>query len=139
MSSTSRVSAPSRRYHPDAYRFVFASLQYTQEKLQQSLPIDDDAIMDESGGSQPSGHISGGELLDGIREYSLVEFGLLARTVFQSWNVKSTRDFGEIVFELVERGEMRATDDDCIDDFDDVFDFHEALELAYRIPTNRIG
>lgn len=133
MGSTSHVSAPVSKYHPDSYRFVFAALQYTQEKLDRAMPVDDGDFDDSH-----SGHITGGELLDGVREFALAEFGLMARTVFESWNIRSTRDFGEIVFELVERGEMRATEDDRIEDFDGVFEFEQALDADYKISTGRI-
>lgn len=134
MSSASGSFVRVRKYHPDAYRFVFAALQFTQEKLDRTIPVEDGECDDIH-----SGHITGGELLDGIREFALAEYGLLARTVFSSWNVFATRDFGEIVFELIEQGEMRATEEDCIEDFDQVFCFEQALDADYRISTSRFA
>ncbi len=127
-------STPSRlRFDADAYRFVFESLQYTQEKLQKPRGLRDSESED---AEDEAAHISGQELLQGIRELALKRFGLLARTVFQTWGVGSTSDFGRIVFELVERGEMRKTDRDSLDDFVGVFDFEEALDREYRIETS---
>lgn len=144
MSATERASQTTRKYHTDAYRFVFAALQYTQEKLDRSVPVDEretderDLSGQDAGGLEGhSGHISGGELLEGIRDYALAEFGLMARTVFETWNIHETRDFGEIVFDLVERGEMRATENDCMEDFEGVYSFEQALDSEYRIATNR--
>lgn len=139
MSSTSGVFVRVRKYHPDAYRFVFAALQFTQEKLDRSLPVDsyDDAGQEDEG--LQSGHITGGELLQGVREYALAEYGLLTRTVFSSWNIFETRDFGEIVFELVDRGEMRATENDRIEDFEGVYSFEQAFDSDYRISTSRFN
>ena len=112
-------------YHANAYQFVFAALQYSQEKLRRD-------------GSNPqSRHISGVELLDGIREMGLRHFGLLAKTVFSFWGVTTTEDFGRIVFELIETGRMRKTDDDHLDDFVDVYDFSEVfVDGNYEIDTS---
>lgn len=119
--------SPQLRFHPDAYRFVFEALQYMQEKLRK--PRHDD-VEDESA------HLSGQELLVGIRELGLHKYGLMARWVFRHWGVHSTEDFGRIVFELVDRGEMRKTDRDRINDFLEVYEFEEALDQAYDIPAH---
>jgi uncharacterized repeat protein (TIGR04138 family) len=126
MSVTSRSTLPRLRFHPDAYRFVFEALQHTQEKLKRPKPRDPD---------DEDAHITGQELLEGIRELAVKRFGLLARTVFEQWSVRSTADFGRIVFELVERGEMRKTDRDTLSDFVDVFDFEDVFERRYPIDT----
>ena len=60
----------------------------------------------------------------------------MAQTVFQTWGVLATSDFGRIVFELVDRGEMRKTDRDSLDDFVGVYEFEEALDRASR-PSGR--
>lgn len=135
MSVASRSTLSRLRYHADAYRFVFEALQYTQEKLQKPRG----PMMRDSESGEPEdeeAHISGQELLQGIRELALKRFGLLTRTVFQTWGVQSTSDFGRIVFELVDRGEMRKTDRDSLDDFIGVFDFEDALDREYRIETS---
>ena len=51
----------------------------------------------------------GPELLGGVRDLALQEFGLMARTVFRMWGVNSTADFGEIVFNLIDAGLMSKT------------------------------
>lgn len=128
MSVTSRTERTRLRYHPDAERFLFEALHFTQEKLGRPQPRDPD---------DDDAHITGVELLDGIRELSLQRFGLLTQSVFEHWGVRSTEDFGRIVFELVERGEMRKTDRDSIADFTDIFNFDEALNREYRIATDQ--
>lgn len=112
------------KYHPNAYQFIFSALRYTQQMLGKTT--EPEQVSAEA-------HISGVELLEGIRELGLREFGLLARTVFAGWGVESTEDFGRIVFELVERGEMRKTENDRLDDFVGVYDFREALDSGYQI------
>ena len=81
-------------------------------------------------------HITGPELLEGIREFALEQFGLMARTVFHCWSIHATDDFGRMVFDLIERGEMRKTDSDQLSDFSDVFDFEDALDNQYHIDVS---
>jgi len=48
-------------------------------------------------------HVSGQELLEGIREYALKEFGpMVTDGFFEEWGIRSCKDFGEMVFLLVE-------------------------------------
>lgn len=112
------------KYHPNAYPFIFAALRFTQQMLGKNTEPEQ---------MSADAHISGEELLEGIRQLGLREFGLMARTVFGGWGVFSTEDFGRIVFELVERGEMRKTDSDQITDFVDVYDFADAFDDRYQI------
>lgn len=120
------VSKQTRlKYHRDADRFIFEALQFTQEKLKRIS----------RGASEDDAHISGQELMEGVRELALKKFGLLAITVFHHWGVRSTDDFGRIVFEAIERGEMRKTDRDQLSDFFAVYDFAEALDRQYVIPV----
>ena len=125
MALTSRLRPTRLKFHPDAYRFVFEALQYSQEQLKKAARDAED----------DSAHISGPELLAGVRGLGLQKFGMLAKSVFAHWGVKSTDDFGRIVFELIECGEMRKTDRDQLTDFFDVFDFDQALVHDYPIPT----
>ncbi|MGH9175488.1 MAG: Minf_1886 family protein [Vicinamibacterales bacterium] len=125
MSTTSSKSTRRRlKYHPDAYKFVFMALQYTQERLGRSRAPDAD---------EERAHITGPELLHGIRELALKQFGLLTQTVFCAWGVSRTDDFGHIVFDLVERGEMRKTERDHVSDFYGIYEFEEAFDREYRI------
>jgi len=115
------------RYAYEAYEFVFAALTHTQRTLgrvPREVP---------EGEIGPEYHVSGPELLEGIRELALREFGLMARTVFHMWGIESTGDFGEIVFNLVESNLMSKTDADTRADFRDIYDFDEALVQNYRI------
>ena len=82
-------------------------------------------------------HISGPELLHGIREFALEQFGLLARTVLRCWGIHSTDDFGRMVFELIDRGEMRKTDGDQITDFYGVYNFEDAFEREYQLDVSQ--
>lgn len=125
--TTSPLKAQSR-YHRNAYHFVFSALQFTQEKLKRTASH----VLHEE-----EAHINGAELCEGLRELALQKFGLLTRTVLRSWGVTSTDDIGRIVFELIERGEMRKTDQDARDDFFDVYDFGDAFDRGYSVDVTR--
>ena len=106
------------RYHKEAYLFIYDALQYTVEKLGKTeLP-------------KEQRHISGRDLLYGISEYGMEQFGPFTRAVFTRWGVNTTRDFGEIVFTLVQANLMSKTDRDTIADFTDVYDF--AVEFDWK-------
>jgi uncharacterized repeat protein (TIGR04138 family) len=113
------------RYAYEAYEFVFAALTHTQKMLGRS-PREDVA-------AEAQHHVSGPELLEGIRDLALREFGLMARTVFHRWGIEQTDDFGEIVFNLVEATLMSKTSDDSRRDFHAVFDLDRALLDGFRI------
>ena len=113
------------RYAYEAYEFIFAALEHTLERL---------GRQGDTAGEQEAGrHVSGPELLEGVRDLALREFGLLARTVFRQWGVNSTGDFGEIVFNLVEANLMSKTDQDNRRDFQDVYDLDQVLVSDYQI------
>ncbi len=109
-------------YTVDAYHFVGAGLSYTVQKLKGDIK-DPDA----------SRHITGQELSEGLREFALMQWGMLARTVLSRWNVHRTEDFGRIVFLLVENGWLSKTEQDNEADFKHVFDFDAAFGPDYRI------
>jgi uncharacterized repeat protein (TIGR04138 family) len=109
-------------YPVDAYIFVREGLSYTADK-----------IHGQGDGPEASRHISGRDLCLGLREYALQKWGYLACTVLRRWNITTTLDFGRIVFALVEHHHMQKTEDDTLADFRQVYDFHTALEIDYRI------
>ena len=115
------------RYAYEAYEFVFAALAHTQKMLGRSAP-DDPHV--EPG---PDHHVSGPELLQGVRDLALREFGLMARTVFRLWGIDKTDDFGEIIFNLVEANLMSKTPTDSRADFQNVYDLDQALVRDYQI------
>jgi uncharacterized repeat protein (TIGR04138 family) len=109
-------------YPPEAYEFVQRGLSHTVQRVHGAVE-DRDA----------SRHVSGQQLCEGLREYALSQWGLLARTVLWRWGISSTLDFGRIVFTLIEVGQMQRTQDDSIEDFRNVFEFRTAFDSGYRI------
>lgn len=117
-----------RRYHFDSYVFVFDALRYAQEKMnlgRSAESVGGDPLDDVEGGGER--HVTGQELCEAIRRYALEQYGLLAKCVLNHWGVRTTGDFGEIVFNLIDIGQMRKTEGDRREDFEDVFDFETAL------------
>lgn len=121
-----RNHATPRTYHPMAYKFVFSALRFTQEQLGRDRS------------TEATGHISGPELLDGIRRLGLQHFGMMSIVVFKTWGIHSTDDFGKIVFQLIEAGEMRKTDDDQLDDFLGVYEFSKVFQDDYTLDTSEV-
>ena len=56
--------------------------------------------------------------------------------MFRHWGITSTEDFGRIVWDLIEGGEMRRTDRDQLSDFSSVYDFEETFDRDYQIDTS---
>ena len=97
-------------YPIEAFHFVRDGLSYTvqcNEKHHAHL-------------SECERHVSGQELCEAIRLYALDQFGYMAKCVLNNWGVHSTSDFGAIVFNMIEIGQMRKTEHDRREDFDDV-------------------
>jgi uncharacterized repeat protein (TIGR04138 family) len=115
-----------RRYHRDAYFFVFEALRYAQEQLgfgepQPRLDPDDEVER----------HVTGQQLCEAIRRYAVEQYGLMAKCVLNEWGVHTTGDFGEIVFNLIHIGQMKKTNTDRREDFENVFDFDDGLRDAF--------
>ncbi len=128
MSQTKNATLSKPKYHPAAYEFVDHALHFTQKKFGKQTEVQQDPPPEDS-------HISGPQLLDGIRQLALKEFGMMTIPVFRHWGVTSTDDFGRIVWDMIERGRMRKTDRDKLSDFFGVYDFDEAFDKSYQIDT----
>jgi uncharacterized repeat protein (TIGR04138 family) len=111
------------RYDLDAYQFVREGLDYTIKLQKKGVP-------------PTPHHVSGQELLEGIRQHALEQFGPLAKTVLEHWGVRRCEDFGEIVFNLVEKGVLGKTEQDSRNDFKGGYDFEEAFVRPFR-PVRR--
>ena len=128
------IAKKDGRYTVDAYLFVQQSLAYAQFELGMGRPrpcgSEEDDDLDEP---PPEAHLTGQQLCEAIRLYAAELYGLLAKVVLNSWGVKTTGDFGEIVYKLIELGEMTKSDADSSADFDDLYDFQDAFQRDYQI------
>jgi uncharacterized repeat protein (TIGR04138 family) len=102
------------RYQRDAYVFLRDALDFTtkQQKKTKGVSVR---------------HVTGPELLDGVRRYALKEFGPMVMTVFDNWGIRSCEDIGNIVFNLIGAGVFGKTEEDSIEDFKNVYGFEEAF------------
>ncbi len=116
--AVARICARDRRYAPEAFLFLHDGLLRTLKKIQAK--------------EQKSRQISGAELAHGLRAAALEQFGPLSLTVLGRWGIRTTRDFGEIVFALLAAGLLGKTEEDRIEDFDDVYDFEQAFRAPFR-------
>lgn len=120
-----QITHTDTRYAVDAYYFLRDALDHTQGKLKKTS----------AGRNQPQ-HVTGKELLKGIRELAIEQFGPMALTVLHDWGVTKCEDFGEIVFNMVDSKLLSKTADDTREDFKSIYDFEEAFRKPY-LPLTR--
>ena len=113
-----QILARDPRFHRDAYLFMREALDFTQKLV----------------GRENQGkvrHVTGQELLDGLRQYALQQFGPMTATVFEEWGIGNCQNFGEIVFNMVEIGLLARTEKDSRDDFQNGYDFTDAFRKPF--------
>ncbi|MGZ4966836.1 MAG: Minf_1886 family protein, partial [Chthoniobacterales bacterium] len=108
------IIATDPRYTRDAYVFLRDALDYTtkQQKKIKGAPVR---------------HVAGPELLEGVRQYALKEFGPMVPTVFSCWGIRCCEDIGHMVFNLIGAGIFGKTEQDSMDDFKSVYTFDDAF------------
>jgi uncharacterized repeat protein (TIGR04138 family) len=119
-----QILAKDERFHRDAYLFMREALDFTQKLV----------------GRENQGkvrHVTGQELLDGLRQYALQQFGPMTATVFEEWGIRTCLNFGEIVFNMVEIGLLAKTEKDTRDDFQNGYDFTDAFRKPFW-PENKL-
>ena len=121
----SRIVENDPRFTPAAYQFLFETLEFTRNRLTKLR------------GSKVK-HVSGPELLEGLRVLALESFGRLAQTVLNQWGITKTADVGDMVFNLIESGEMEKTEEDSRADFENVYDFDEAFSRDFKIKVDEL-
>ena len=115
VEAITNICVKDPRFHLDSYIFVLESLDFTSKMLKNQNQ------------STRERHVEGHELLEGIRHFSLQEYGPMAFTVLTRWGIERTEDIGEIVFNLVDAGKLRRTEEDSKSDFENGFDFIDAF------------
>ena len=113
------------RYDREAYLFLRDALDYTIKARKKAKEIDQ--------------HVTGQQLLDGIRQYALKQFGPMVPTVFDSWGVRCGEDFGEMVFNFIRVGIFGKTESDSLEDFRHGYTFHDAFVAPFlpeRLPVH---
>ena len=118
-----QLVAKDSRYDRESYVFIREALDYTQRWISKGDP-------------KRMRHVSGQELLDGIRQLALANFGPMVVTVFEEWGVRHCGDFGEIVFNMVEAKLLATTEKDSREDFAGRYDFNDAFRKPF-LPSRK--
>lgn len=129
----SRIVETDARYDREAYVFLRQALDFCQKT---EIKAGRKARLIEKLGEN---HISVTQLLDGIRQYALHEYGPMAMMVLNSWGIKSCEDFGEIVFKMVEHRLLTVTEQDTREEFRKGFDFFDAFRAPFKPTKGKIS
>ncbi len=113
------VIAADPRYARGAYLFLREGLDFTQQRIAKG----------ERGGALR--HISGQELLLGLRDHALDQFGPMALMVLNEWGVRRCEDFGEVVFNMVDHELLAKTETDSREDFKGCYDFDDVFRKPF--------
>ena len=118
------------RYERRAYFFLRDALDHTVNAVRKAEA--------KSGQSRGTNHVTGQELLEGIREHALQQFGPMAHLVLSQWGITRCSDFGEMVYQLIEFSVFSKTDTDRKEDFADIFTFEDAFVKPFQPKTRRL-
>jgi uncharacterized repeat protein (TIGR04138 family) len=105
-AAVDRIRAADPRFRREAYAFVLMSLGVAAQGLSSERRRD-----------PVRRHLTGAELLQSIVRLAREEFGSMAPVVFQEWGLRSAADVGDLVFQLVECGQLSALPEDRREDF----------------------
>ena len=106
------------RFPSEAYYFLRDALDSTMKQMQK-------------GRKEALNHVSGKELCSGVRDFALQQFGPMVPTIFEAWSIHTTRDIGDMVFNLIHTGAFSRSESDRVEDFEDVFAFEDAFEKPF--------
>ena len=112
-------------FPPMAYCFVRDSVHKALDnivKAKREIGFDNGEVPD----------IKGADLCRFFRDTLISRFGPCAIDVLDTWNIKQTSDFGKIIYKLISVEILGKSENDSIEDFDDVFDFTEEFVMPYK-------
>lgn len=110
------IRAKDPRFENEGYAFVREALDHTQKTIGKGARVR---------------HVTGQELLEGIRDFALAQFGPMAMMVLEEWGIRSCQDFGDIVFNMVDIGLLAKTEKDSRADFAVGYDFYDAFRKPF--------
>jgi uncharacterized repeat protein (TIGR04138 family) len=113
------IVASDPRYQREAYVFLRDALDFTTKRQKK---IKGAAVR----------HVAGPELLEGVRQYALKEYGPMVVTVFEAWGILCCEDIGNMVFNLIGAGIFGKTEQDSIEDFKNVFEFKDVFVKPFE-------
>ena len=112
-----KIARDDGRYSPQALRFVYEGLSHSKSQKKSS---------------QTPTHISGQALCDDLKVLAVEKWGRLAMLVLNTCGIRTTRDFGEIVFLMIKHKWMSAGPSDLIEDFDSIYDFKTVFKDRFE-------
>lgn len=110
-----RLLKNHKEYDEKAYDFIYDALDYTLKNIGKI--------------KVKNQHVSVEELSQGFRLHAIDQFGCLAKTVLNEWGIKTTRDIGNIVFNLIDYNLMGMEPFDTKEQFNDLYNFKEVFNL----------
>ena len=113
--SLEQIIQEDSRYSARAIKFAYEGLGYTAKKV----------------ATEPK-HVNGQTLCEGLKKLAIEKYGRLAPLVLNSWGIKTTRDFGEIVWLMIRNEWMSAQPTDSIEDFNEVYDFQTVFKKQFK-------
>ena len=105
------------RFDREAYHFLRDALDFTIKARKKARETD--------------AHVTGQQLLEGVRQYALKQYGPMVPTVFHFWGVRRCEDFGDMVFNFIRAGVFGKSETDSVDDFKGGYSFHDAFVAPY--------
>jgi uncharacterized repeat protein (TIGR04138 family) len=117
ITTVEKIITDDPRFAEEAYEFISDAVIYTTRKIEKK--------------DNTKRHISGQELLEGIKDFAISQFGPLTQDVLESWGITDTISIGHIVFNMVDHKLLGSTEDDSIDDFKNGFDFTSAFTSPF--------
>ncbi len=116
-------------YPQEAFAFVQQGLAHAVKMIHEQDEAEMIALGEEH-------HVSGQELCEGLRDFAVNRYGLLAKAVLAKWGVHATDDFGRIVFAMIDAGLMRRSEDDLFEHFIGVYAFADVFPAPPTVSTN---
>ncbi|HBM17087.1 MAG TPA: hypothetical protein DD381_12195 [Lentisphaeria bacterium] len=116
-NTVKKITLKDARYAPDAYEFVNDAVIFTVKLFEQQ--------------KGKARHVTGMELLVGIKEYAIKKFGPMSLEIFQEWGIREPISIGNIVFNMIEYNLLSKTDKDSLDDFNVNYNFEEELRRPF--------
>jgi uncharacterized repeat protein (TIGR04138 family) len=121
------VRRRDRRFSRHAYYFLLDALDYTMSRLGKDVLTGEDR------------HVGGRDLLAAIQDFAADQFGPMADLAFERWGLRSSEDFGEIVFNLIDAELLSRRPTDSRLDFVGGFDFASTFAKKHEQSLNRIA
>jgi uncharacterized repeat protein (TIGR04138 family) len=109
----------------EAYEFVCEAVTFTMKRLGRAKNDKEEPTPDQ--------HVSGAELLRGLCDLAIREFGMMAPVVFRRWGIRATDDVGQMVFNLIKVELLSKSDRDAPEDFHDLFDLQQTLTEGFQL------